>query len=944
MQIHTLETHFQASNSDLLSSRAALDQTQSRLCSLEAFLSQTPKRSYDDEYVLNLISEAEDEAKLRCEIEARADNVERRLRDVLSGQSGKERDDLEIFDNSHEILRSRLGHSQSDLRSSQDTLVSLKADQDVLNIHLGQVRAALTNNDEQNASLRSELATACSINEIKDKQLLEARESLNRSRDEIADKEGELLAVLAELESLKRDATILRDQLISLQQQQQLGAGRKTPSPPKSRHYRTSSAPFSPSPLRHASFPAPPSSSSDPPSTTPNSVFLDVPNKDEQSLVLVSRLRQEREEAVSQLSYYLLEHRFTAQCIQDELEKATAEREISNRELENLAQENKDARARFQEAIKIAQDKEEDAREELRAALVQLARLQTAYDEQPLAAPIDDTPSFSQDQPICHPQAKVDPSEAILASTKLTVAEMATQIKVLFAERNDLADLLSTSKGELRGARNAALDLQTRFDDAQIDVADLQRVSTEEAAVLQDQTACLELQLEGARNAALELETKYTDLREMKDMLETSLSQQRETVFHQLLVELAAKDVLQSQMAELKTDRGEMHGRFEAEKAQNSNLIVALIQAGHQTSAVNETVRSLRTQLQAARAGLAEAHVQLASMDAQQAALGNSSEQQEISRILSLIQASAELARLRRVVSEQSSRLHAEVINRNQLDLKLETAQQTILGLEDQLAQQQLSKAAAQSENLQEQVEDLSKQLTAAQEVVDAQQIQLVSAEERHMLTLEEVEQLRPAVVELNSAQAEISSIRRNETALRMHAEEAARQAIQQDDEVRRLEEMLATTRQELVCLQKSLAKSQEEVETLGNRLKIAEDEGRNLVTDFNILSEELETCQKEDETRCVRLSRPIRLYMPSTGTGVSRMVHTDLQQQRLAEAEATQLELTQKSDDATNAIRDMEARLKQLEEELENKQMEVEEASRRTRLSLGVTRADARC
>ena len=52
----------------------------------------------------------------------------------------------------------------------------------------------------------------------------------------------------------------------------------------------------------------------------------------------------------------------------------------------------------------------------------------------------------------------------------------------------------------------------------------------------------------------------------------------------------------------------------------------------------------------------------------------------------------------------------------------------------------------------------------------------------------------------------------------------------------------------------------------------------------------------------------------------------TELQQRRLIEAETIQQELTQKSDEAITTILSMEGRLKQLEAELETKQIEVEE------------------
>ena len=817
-----------------------------------------PGRSYDDEYVLNLQSELEDETRLRGDIERTSESLESRLKDFLDDQARKD-GVKDLFDSSCEILRDQLVQSQSDLKLGQENLTTVNAELETLHLQLGHLRSEVNAKDEQVVFLESELEGIRSINESKDQKLVQAQEELERSTDSSVEKEGELLAVLSELESLKRDATLLRHQLLSLQQHQQVA--KKTPSPPKTRHYRTSSAPFSPSPLRHASFPPPPSSVS--PSSAAPPLFGDAFSGEDQAIILVSRLRQERDEAVSQLSYYLLEHRISAQCLNDELEQVREERQALQNTLNSQVQEDCDTRTSLQVRLSSEQAMNKDAQLGLRDALLKMAGLQHSYERSASIhtqvavvsiSSLSDSVPLDLKRSIMELHARIASLDASLVKARHADGEQITQIKQLQEERECLSDSLSQAERELLGARNAALGLRKRVDDSTNELTLLRKTSAEDLMNLQDQLSYTAMQLEGARNAALELENRAAPSNQGNEKMELSLRQQRDEMFQHLLQELVEKDLLRSEMTDLKEGSIQMQAQIMEQEHASRNMIVALIQAGHQSLTASKRIVDVQNDLQHARSSLIEQeHLAMVQSNSNLAVSSQlKSRDEEVQQlILYLVQASAEISRLRNVILENRARRDEEMIIAGRLRGQLDTAQERTAQLEECLALQQSVPAAAKSDAWQEEISQLTKQLDAArEELAQSYQIHSQEVEERLQSAVMEVEQLRNDLLLLGSTRDELAEVKIKEASLLRELKQNASIASEREEIILGLREELAIKQEELFAVQESLARGQKVVISLENRMRVAEEEGQNLVMDFNLLSEELENRQKVDETR----------------------------------------------------------------------------------------------
>lgn len=774
--IRNLEMAYQTTNSDLLSSRSALVHTESKLSSLESRLNALSQRSYDDDYVMSLRGELEDETKFRVDLEARLRSAKEEERNG---------DDDSDYDASLEtaILSNQLTSSKSALSSSQKAISALGSEQESLQHQIGQLHSQLHDKDEEIGSLTSDLETLKSINDMKDHQLLNAREELAASRATLQEKEDELLLTLAELESLKRDAKALRDQLVALH------SPKKPPSPPRNRHYRTNSAPFSPSTLRHASFPPTSGSmlSNDLSSMAKDRLLASLtehPFEDgtgadgEQPVVLVSRLRQERDEAISQLAYYLLEHRITAEVLQADIESSKAEKEALRADIEDMVGQLMQSESTAQRAHVLQEklDGQEAGHREMQKALDQSQRqlqdLELKYET--LLSESTGSESNSADTGVPREKEEEDVEKLQQHVRQLeeevnTIKELASvrlhDLRSALREQDELRESLDVSTRELEGARNAVLAFRQKDEELRT------MVSPQAHAAVIEELERSRLELEGARNLAVELAGRREALAEEKDQVEASMKERLSALSTQVATEAHSKLAIEEECAALVARCTEAQADLASQEQQVHCLILALLQSTLENRGAQRHVQELRA-------------------SSQEASLHESTRKADDTEVQELRDEVGHLEEQLRDAQNAADRHRADLVK----------------------AIQACEEAVAETQSLQEKLLDLQ-----ALRVTLDREMEKLRHSEKSLL-----EKLDASGGDKRALERELDTLKQEVTA----------------------------KNEEIADLHDALARSEETVHSLHEELRIAQEEGSQLVNDFNLLSAELEKRQNDDETR----------------------------------------------------------------------------------------------
>lgn len=939
----SVEMAFQESNSSLLSCRSALRHTESRLCELERLLNslspdsqaaQSGKRSFDDEYVLSLRAELEDEIRLRGDAEQRAEGVETRLAETLAAARTHAAEtgalDADETDRSliHEVTRRELGASRSALASTEAEVHSLNAVKEELELACGTLRAQLLEKEAVVAALQTELEAS--------QGLLASQHSISGDTAALlSEKDDEILSLSSELDLLKRDARALRDQLVFLHQEagSKDSSGLSTPvarsgaSDSRKEHFRSTSAPFSPSPLRHASYPP------DAPATAvqvqncrsqtlshePDELYdpddervaHGVPEKDssaERAVVMIARLREERDEAVSSLSFYLVEHRITSQALQEELDALVAERENLSAALQELQESSAaDAEGREQAEARLLEAEEREAQQSARITTLveQLEPTKEAY-EALLAARPDKTigdahpplsPAPAEDQsmlstphsPAARPSVvaaeqihyQISQLHDKLEEVRAVLSERDATIATLVDERDTLSEQLRERSLALTGAQNATLELQQRCEATMERLEHYRTDSAAEKEELQGELDYVRTYLDGAQNLVIELEDDKKRLASAKEGLSHQLGS--------LQAQLAEAQLRRVQTEEELLEILESNRRLHTERIQSddttSQLVICLAQAARMKSAADAIMVNLRTEAHSAWNALAITQAELADITAQrlaaQASLDRQTLQPELHTadpdenrqqlsllVLILIEASRELSRVRAAHPEKVDVLAREVEERG--------------ALADQLLRAEENRARLQYA------------LEESQRAVESMRTDHAS----------EMEGLVRATTELETW-LEDSKQKEGDLSTRLAA--LQQETAEREGRFAGLESDIARQEAEIASVQGEVSRKQDEIDALRESLRAAEEEGKNLVADFNLLSEEFEKKQMEDETKTL---------------------HSETQHTQLLEARAALETLQLKHAEVVAREEALDRRKRKLESELEAKQLDVEEVS----------------
>ena len=853
-QIRSLEIAFQDSNSSLLTSRSALVHTESRLGELERLLGilkgeeqrahahaqggssttlskssfdqdeqgqevQGAKNAFTEEYVLNLRAELEDEINLRVETESRAEVLEARIGQLVSerdelakeGEStpGTEEESLRL-----DIEERALNRSQRALSTSETERASLLSEIESLTTQLSSTRSLLLISERKIQDLQLELSTMTAIlgKRNEEIQLLQGeKEELVKRIEEL--EVGEMKKEM-EMQLLKRDARALRDQLILVQQQRESlsrgsssgdaaaadanAAAAATPdtSPRGTKHTRANSAPFCPSPLRTTSYPPSSSpymsksassfsdaqenanhftllagtSSTFPPTTT--SALDQKQNEseenakedsvEERAVVLVARLRQERDEALQRLEYHLCENKVGMESLMEEMEVLRAEKKKLEEEL----------RAGKEELVRTA---EAEMLEPAIPSLLPSSSSTIMTDPKITSAPLSDIEDSAQRQ---HQEAHLESLAAQISSLTSYLEDRQTVIHTLLSERDSLFDQLSCARLSLKGAQNLSRSLRGDLDALTAEYEAFRKTSGLELEEMEDEIQQNKTYLVGAQNLVLRLE------QEKKAVLESL-----EDVRGELLAERSASSELEVESE--RALKGLVLALLSTRKAVKASYARQIAEEAQMTNFTNENTR-LQKELAAALSQQTE-EVAAASSPVELVYAVEEQQEQINQLIVLLIESSRRTGYLATRLVEADAALSAskdEIAARKEA---LEVAQDD-LELLKEAHEDALSKAQRMHE----------RQLTSLREEMD-------SASTQHSSSVDAL---------------------RSELTVAQQATQA------QNERVRSLET--------------DLVQATTTVEQLRDALRLAEEEGKNLVQDFNLLSEEFEKRQSEDETRCV--------------------------------------------------------------------------------------------
>ncbi|KAL7008228.1 nuclear mitotic apparatus protein 1 [Cystobasidiomycetes sp. EMM_F5] len=730
-----------------------------------------------------------------AEAERRMDDAESRLVEVFKDKSREVPSSVAASPNSSqilldtpdaslergdkEVLSNRLALCQEELRIAQSDKTALENDCEALSLQVTHLTSELQVRDERISGLSDD-------REVNDNASIATYQHLQAEcktlTEALKDREEDIFSTRAELESLKRDALSLRDQLQSQSAQS---------SSPR-QHRRPSSIPFCPSPLRQASFP-PPSYSS---TVGAKLSSLSMRDNQEQAVVLVARLRQERDDAIDQLEYHVAESAVANKALQEDLAVLKNEKSELDQLLQNfktVVKKKEDLLAAADADVQRLLVAEKDLSSTVLALQIKLQEGDTAHQGtlqqlQDLENEIGSLDSERDRQKLELARTCEDRRVAQGTVTLLRASHDALQAQILDSELHwHTAANNMKQKTDMYHAERTGLEIEIS-------------AKQQEFKAVEEKLADTAMQLEGAQNLALQLETQLKEQAVRSELCEA----ETQKVVIRLESELA--DI----MAQRTRDTGE-HVRAQ-QKLQDS-LDQAAVSYRHAHDTIGRLQLQLADQAVLIEESAAETEASAASADG------------VTKLVIALAISARDATRLR---ATMRSLLAAAVIKTGRLSDEISRR----IGM--QQANESLSAEAAEQ------------QLTL--DSVTARLTQLVD----HVHSSDEATavlraQYEEALQRNGQLEAKLSQMDHQDSA-GLLIDLASR-----NREIEQLRHKYAIAQQDLEVSQVDLRKALAEIDALRNELHLQQEEGRDLVADFNRLSGEMEQLEQQDQTRRVQ-------------------------------------------------------------------------------------------
>lgn len=595
--------------------------------------------------------------------------------------------------------------------------------------------------------------------------------------------------------------------------------------------------------------------------------------------VLASRLRQERNEAIASLAYCALENDITVKTLESELQELRSGRD-------NLRQDLQEMVSKLIEGERAQNQLEQvtDTLCQTESSFQQVkGRLETAYAE------LDDLRARLSESSI-----RQTTNSPVLASETCTCRSDSDSLRHTIAT---LEDELDSARRQHLGSTNLVLSLRNDLD--------------------QKHREC-----EAAR---ADSETQTQQIKELQRLLEAT-----------------------------KRQAGETQQELQAERKATQNADRVHIE---RTEEIKETLKEVQLQLQGAvnRALVLQNHLDERQADI--AALEIEKEGSE-SRMAAMQEEILSQSEKTAFASARAETLQAEIYSlqrsvEHMVLLQLQS-KRTITAQAYRLRRRASEAPDGRPDNqdpsdlgLMVLLIEASRQLRTLKRRHDAAKQRNVELVERAEALAVENQALSTYTVDNNNQastidtlladkadlQKQLATMRVDRDSIRQELQSAKNLAETSSNIVQTVEANLKDTSTALMTAKTELREShniiaglKQELANARESLRVAEEEGRNLVADFNLLSEELESRQQEDETRYVCRCNSRTTLSQLTLFRVRRSAHTADTERRLAEANAKEEAMRAQRSLDEAALAELTERLQALENDLEQMQISVDE------------------
>lgn len=585
----------------------------------------------------------------------------------------------------------------------------------------------------------------------------------------------------------------------------------------------------------------------------------------EHAAVLAARLRLERDRAVANLAFCSIEKNIAVETLESELQDLRNGRDSLRHDLQEMV------------AKLIEGERAQQQLDELTGTLCQTessyqqvkGRLVTAYAE------LDDLRSRLGDA--SHPESDTTASDHFPQCT------CRASLDELRKENASLGDELDLIQQQHLGSGNLVLSLQRQLDEA---TAKLKQVENE-SILRQQHSADLQIQLDEQQTQTHNVQRLLDAERAAHEKVQRDSAEQTTILDTETKARQIAEKAHTEQTDMLDEERM-AHQKTESARLENANMLDA------ETKLRQEAERNHIEHVETLQDTLQDTRVQLEGAVNRTLALQIHFEEQEMALIATRQERDASRARLADMergilarITELSSLSSQHQSLQNEVDdLQIGLESLVLVHLEGRKARTMptLSPHSLSPQGIPEIRDDLlsmndsarvtvvlieaSKQISALKGYCNTLRQKNINLEAQ--LKQNEID-IQSNLVSLADYKLKLESLVEENTTLRTQASAVQAKydrALEEAQTARNLVEATTVTSAELARslddltitltatqseLRDSLAiivELEKEIHSTRESLRVAEEEGRNLVADFNMLSEELEHRQTEDETR----------------------------------------------------------------------------------------------
>lgn len=526
----------------------------------------------------------------------------------------------------------------------------------------------------------------------------------------------------------------------------------------------------------------------------------------ETHILLAARLRQERDQAISHLAFSALEHDISIKTLEAELLELSSGRDALQNDLKEMVS-------------KLIQG--EELQRELTEVTDSLCQTESSYRQAKSRLETANAELHELRQRVAEQEQRLDPALQKQSALPLThQCSCRDALEDLRCDNVRFEEELDMAVRQHHGAANLVLSLQTDLDNKD---RELQRAY--KAAEVERQTSrSLRRQLEEEKREKEEAlaqirqhHTAHTIAERQRSSEISKLQDSLDDVQVQLKGAVNRALALQRQIDEQFDEQQSLHRDREAMEARLAESLAANCQQESQLTRLRLDVKD-----------------ELAERNALQQCIHN--------LVLVHLQTRQNVRKTSRTPSKANN--SSLLIRSNDL-MDNATSSSLIVAMTQTAAELSTLKT------LHGQTEGRNRTLVKQVDCLEAEKREVHSHVSQKNASMNELAQTNDTLQgEVLSLHETVEEVRQKAVDASLRADLADQHVVQVEKDLLQRDEALRMLRLELNDQQVTIETLQTELSSTRESLRIAEEEGRNLVADFNMLSEELEHRQSEDETR----------------------------------------------------------------------------------------------